>query len=920
MAAGASPHGHHLRQPSSSALPELDRGAGAAPIIEMVRNVDFSFPARPREVASPHNGPSAANRRPVSVHANSPPALNVPITHRRAASTLPGFSFNASDTSGLKEDAVPTLVPEQPMLGTPSKRGHRRGGSEFVGGDSRFGVSGAISSSPTRATALPLSIPSIGPPPGRRGHAHRRSAAMSSHDVSDMVKPSDDQRCQSSSLPNTPIEHPFSNQQPYLDKAARDHSSELTPDAASEPCISTGPTSPDTGEARPPSRPRVGFSDNIEYIPRPLSTISSETESSMSTVRGHSVNNSISSVLSLSTPSPPSTRHIRTSLSAAPEDEHEPKPKARSSLEISKRIEKEGEWLRSSTSSSNMKRPLSEPSVSKPTLSFAEPEIHSRPSNVHGKKHSLSHAFGFDRRRSEPSISTKTEHAARLSALSLQDESDNAEKVSSEDRTSSTKRLKNWAISRISKKSRDLKRPSSAEKFPYETSYPESTEDELVPGKVSLSPPPSAETDLDAVFGGMVDFGDSYTQPLVQSNTPTPSYTSSFGSRELDDASPVLDLDAALGPFKSPNTTTPKPKRETMHSSRPNKDFTGPFAYYHRRSESAPELIAIPMSGMVSQTSLPDVFEGDDEEEEDEAEHSKGPSNFKEVNKNEDSVGIEVVDSDRPTQDSTLDFDGGLLIQEDAWELAKPTVPYGNSRSSLSTPNFERRPSSIIEETIPEEMSPTEAVEIVEAHEEPRASSLTKSSDSSETPTVLASQTASLGLPHGTQSLMTPETYQTSTFSSPDFRQRQGSFDMSRLGTSASSIADNRTMSSCAGEPPRVSVDDVPSLTSSRSTMISTMHVNTSRRDFNSGDRTPSEASGSMDPTVAAERRRKRSSIQSLSQLVGGSFSGKNKGSDQLRPQTANDSISGKTPKKEHRLKKLMFWRSKSRQTIPPNS
>lgn len=917
MAGGAAAHGHHQRQPSSFAGPELGQGA---PIIEMVPNLDFSFPARPQVAASSQAPTPAANRRPASMHANSPPILNVPIAHRRSASTLPGFSFNASDTSGLKEDLVPTLMPDQPALVTPSKRGHKRGGSEFVGGDSRFGVSGAISSSPTKATALPLPVPSSGPPPGRRGHAHRRSAAMSNHDVSDMVKPSDDKQRQSNSLPNIPLEHPFPQEQPHLDKAASDPSSEFAPDMTSEPADSTSISPPDAVEPRPPSRPRVGFSDNIEYIPRPLSTISSETESSMSTIRGHSVNNSISSVLSLSTPSPPSARYLRTSLSTAPEDEYEPKPKARSSLEISKRIEKEGEWFRSSTSSSNTKRPLSEPAVSKATLSFAVPETHGKQSNVHGKKHSLSHAFGFDRRKSEPAISVNTEHAARLSALSLQEASNRPEKGSVEDRASSTKRLTNWAISRISKKSRDLKRPSSAGKSTDETSHSPMTSDDLVPGKVLISPPPSAETDLDAVFGGLVDFGDTYTQPLVQSNTPTPSYTSSFGSRELDDASPVLDLDAALGPFKSPNVNTPKPKRETMHSSRPNKDFTGPFAYYHRRSESAPELIAIPMSGMVSQTSLPDVFEGDDEEEEEGAKQSSGPSKLTEDDNNMGSVGIEVVDSDHPAQDSTLDFDGGLVIQEDEWELQNPTVPYSNASSRLSTPIVERRPSSIIEETIPEEMSPTEGVEIVEAHEEPRASSLTKSSDSSETPTILASQAAGLGLPHGTQSLTTPETYQTSTFSSPDFRQRQGSFDMSRLGTSVSSIADNRTMSSYAGEPLRVSVDDVPSLTSSRSTMISTMHANISRRDFNSGDRTPSEASGTLDSTVAAERRRKRSSIQSLSQLVGSSFSGKIKGSNQPRPQTANDSILGKTPKKEHRLKKLMFWRSKSRQSITSNS
>jgi hypothetical protein len=172
-----------------------------------------------------------------------------------------------------------------------------------------------------------------------------------------------------------------------------------------------------------------------------------------------------------------------------------------------------------------------------------------------------------------------------------------------------------------------------------------------------------------------------------------------------------------------------------------------------------------------------------------------------------------------------------------------------------------------------------------------------------------------LTLPNGQSTLMTPATYQTSAFSSPDLGRRQSSFEASRLGTSASSLTDNRTMSSCnTGDHShelRVSVDDVPSLTSSRSTMLSTTYANNSRRDI-SATRTPSASSGAVDPTVAAERRRKRGSIQSLSQLVGGSFGSKSRGADDARPHTAAESLAMKVPKKkEHRLKKLMFWKSK---------
>jgi hypothetical protein len=170
--------------------------------------------------------------------------------------------------------------------------------------------------------------------------------------------------------------------------------------------------------------------------------------------------------------------------------------------------------------------------------------------------------------------------------------------------------------------------------------------------------------------------------------------------------------------------------------------------------------------------------------------------------------------------------------------------------------------------------------------------------------------------------MMTPETYQTSTFSSSS-PGRPRSFDTPRLGTSASSFNDNRTVSSSTtGEQPpdvRISVDDVPSLTSSRSTMFSTAHANNSHRDFSGassgyvGQRNSSGASSTLDPNMVAEQRRKRSSIQSLSQLMGTSFGPKSKASEEFRPQTASAATTSSTikPKKEHRLKKLMFWRSK---------
>jgi hypothetical protein len=604
-------------------------------------------------------------------------------------------------------------------------------------------------------------------------------------------------------------------------------------------------------------------------------------------------------------------------------------PRKRSSIEVGKRVEREGAWLKSSNSSPDISAPS-------PTLSFADDEPHTRTKANRKTRHSLGRNLGFDRRKSEPSISTLVNEPTRLSAISLQDD----EAVAGEqfqlqdapiDRRSSTKKLKEWATSKLHRKSRDLDkmyptatpvtrttniRPKSEGYFDVPSNVPATEPAPLVPA--------AAETDLDAVFGGLGDSGNGDSEqvstPRVQFNTPTFTHPSTF--RPADDDTQLVDLDDAISLSTPPLGST---YRKKLHSAA--RSNNAPNSYMHRRTESAPVMMPFDFSRTgTPQSSMADVFE---EEEEDELVSPKtarphtshGPSRDETA-----GIGISIVDADSPA----LNFgaDDVPHTRRNEWEPERPTSSYGPTSmgSRLSTPLAERRGSYIMEETIMEEVSPVEApsvgVEIVSDYEEPRAPSLTKSSDSSDTPTLLASQREGMFYPDMAPPMMTPETYQTSTFSSSS-PGRPRSFDTPRLGTSASSFNDNRTVSSSTtGEQPpdvRISVDDVPSLTSSRSTMFSTAHANNSHRDFSGassgyvGQRNSSGASSTLDPNMVAEQRRKRSSIQSLSQLMGTSFGPKAKASEEFRPQTASAATTSSTikPKKEHRLKKLMFWRSK---------
>lgn len=889
----AVPRQHRHARSVGNMLPTSTMAAAAAQKIEMTPNPDFSFPRLPPPVENSLGHSTRSHHgRPLSLSTTAQqPWMMAESSHKRTASMLPSFSFNAADSTGLQDEPSLDQPMEASLVGTPS-RGHRRQNSEFVGG---VGVTAAISSSPTRMTAMPL--PSAPP-----RHRHVRSFAASSHDLSKIMSPPEAQSRLSSSLPSTPLEHPMHATEAPLGDGLMPERAVHSGDPFGQP-LEPSSTRPPSSRGR-----QVGFSDNVEYIPRPLSTISSETESSLSTARGHSVNNSISSVLSLSTPSPPSFRSRPMALEPTMEDESKSGP--RSSLELGKRIDKEGDWLRNGTREGELRRPSTEPTPESSKISFASNDGPIKSRFAHRKIHSVGRTLG-SRRKSEPAIGMLAGEASRLSALSLQEPASlpagfQSHDTTTSDRRSSTRKIKDWAASKISRKTR-----------------PKSEVIPASPDDVFSQSTPVAETNLDAVFlDGGVDVVKDRNMPSnaqMAAHTPSLHHKSSFSHHTSQDSDegPMLDLDTALGPFNIPAPLGPQKPQRKLHSNRRTMDFVGPGLHYqpmHERTMSAPIMIPFEQTRTSTPPQNLEVFDEEDEHEVEGSQPARPSGTM--FRQDEGALGVSVVDEDATSSSGTesIATDGGLGIQRSEWELEQPITPYAMS-TRLSTPVIERRCSSIIEQTILEEASPVDSVAV--NAEESRAQSLTKSSDSSEAPTIMASQSM-LALPDAQQTYTTPETFNSSVFSSPDLARRHSSFDTSRVGTSTSSIADNRTVSSCTTgsqmQEIRLSTDDIPSLTSSRSTMISTTNANCSRRDV-SGLRTPSVASGSLDAAAASERRRKRTSIQSLSQLVGSPFGPRSNNSDGLRPQTATDMSNSRTPKKkEHRLKKLMFWKSKHRQ------
>ena len=873
-------------------------------------NPPFVFPMQPLPVDSnnsgagirPNTGSAAGSRR--SLARTKPQGI--------AINTLPAFDFHPSsaDSTSTFND---TPAPQSPTKsGPPASRvgGHRRGGSEFIGGDGKDGGPGLMSTSPTKGEGvLPApQVSRLGPPSNRRGHAHRRSGAISSHDLSTILRPlNDPSALRSGSAPTTPSD-PGINQEflPSFDRFASQ------PDLTSSQSISELPTfrrsDSSPGSNRP--RPRVGFSDTLEFIPRPLSTISSETSSSFSTSRAsHSVTSSITSIISGGTSSPPSVQRCQ-SFSDMPsgQDPARARPRtAGSILDIS--------YSRNSLSDTNS-FPACLPSspTSSPDQSL-DMRLPFRNASPKAPKHSVGHS------PSDTSDSTTKYHAedskllgatnSRLYKKSVTRSPLNRPKSSPVSSTvKGLRKTKPWTGTVLTKKAKlqtadedlspchplgpplhSLDNPILLENLSFDDiDFDKDTA--CITNDLQNASPRSARIDFS-------NWKPRQSSPLLDSDTSSTS-------------SPILDLDAALGPFNTPVLGThedrtavggfPLAKRR-MHSSGVTGGFAGPGMHYHRRAESAPEMApvdhqAFRLHQLGSNSAMADVFE-EDEESDVPVPKPSGASQTE-----EDTVlaglGVLIIDVDHG--------DGQLLDHQ-----GRDSIDISDT-SERSVPEQVAHPPN---EAFKQEAFP---VEIVDAAEEPRFSVVTKSSDESTITPGLSDE----GLPRPASaplalSFTSPgpyfETSQSipSALSTPD--SATTSFDVPRLNTAHSSITDRTAWSASRDQGQNIgySTDDVPSLTSSASTMISAYPPQITG---SATSRPSAERASSFTAAVPARTRPvsagKRSSFASLSRLVGGSYGEKSKLSIESRAQLEDHDKSEK--KRGNRMSRLMrFWKSKEK-------
>jgi hypothetical protein len=444
------------------------------------------------------------------------------------------------------------------------------------------------------------------------------------------------------------------------------------------------------------------------------------------------------------------------------------------------------------------------------------------------------------------------------------------------------------------------------------------------------APPTFAESDLLDNF----DIDDTVT---IVSGTASPEpinrsepafWQPRIERKNSESFSPAIDLDAALGPFSQANQGLRSQgrgfsaARRTMHSSGSGVFTLG--MQFHRRAESAPELVPFEYSPaqLSAASTMADVFEEDEEEAEKDFKNSGSVSitSIPEETAHEvisdhlsANFGIHVVEADESTHGSSVEYNFG----EEVVLEGSPRHAESDDDTPAGTTSRDRTPTptsvAVSRNRVPKILK-SDSIDVVEAYEEPRAYDPATTPTPSPGPKDLSTRPLKIAMPLPPQGILTPDTA-SSSFPSPVLSVGPN-IDTPRLSTATSSVTDCRTFSSAfpgdSGQDLRISVDDVPSLTSSRSTMTSALH-----NTFPAlRPRAPSDRPSSLSSvhSVQSFQRRKRSSIASLSKLMGSSFGEKSKLHIEHRPQSEHGieaPVQTKTKKKKRLSKLMQFWKSK---------
>ncbi|RHZ59607.1 putative cell wall proline rich protein [Aspergillus thermomutatus] len=902
---------------SPATLPQHFDSPGQSPSRHPRRNLSMASPLPNPPFVFPARDPEDLNIQPSAA----------PEPRSRIPPPLPAFSFNPGSTHAT-QSSVSAVPPTR-------AGGHRRRPSEFIGGDQLVTSGGTETGQGNDENSLPApaKLPTPGPGfsaggPGRRHHAHRRSAAVSGVDLAEITKALASKPV--GSAPPTPAD-------PKRENGAHDDQHRPISYSAtglSRPTPPASPRIPFAGTS--PHRAKSESPDRSSASGRPVLPVMSKSPGTMGSHQSQPVaRNSGKSGKAgfLAT---------NEAASSAPE-RLSPRPRTADALLM---FDLGGNGVTGDVS--QMKRPSSATGHSRVHKSLSSGLLDASI----GKKNRIGddgHSMNSSRRSSSTGSDSDT---------SGDDHDESAgPRASKKGRSKAKKRQKkvrSWAGA-ILIRSKGKRHHSKKE---------------IVGTNSEIPPPVITRTNSDLGSGLEVEFDDDN---IVVIRTPTnpnapessravlepnaqPSFENSWKPRSFyeqgvqDDAlSPVIDLDAALGPFNTPDMQAGRGTgsgfsvaTRRMYSGGRRGEFVGPEMRYHRRAESAPEMPPFDRSflnnRLINSSTLenPDVFY---EEEEDAflAATSEPPKDEDQA-ASKSNVVSQPDNSDQITVNSKATSDtltrrsadagcsterAGLGIHNNEGAGPATLTPAPASQETFGGPGLsaqERAVDQLHSAENPFTGHPKSPVEIIKHENWQNKPPVPPSPEIS--PRFLPADTRPATSPlelTGTIpqfSLQGSCSLSQSSFPSPDFTL--SSSDAPRSITTASTTDHNFSNPSYnpSVDYPQTSVDDVPSLTSSVSTTTNTL--NRFSGTFFHRSRLSTDRSASF--SAAGTRRssqthsQKRSSLASLSKLVGGPHGERSKLSYEEKPPS---DVLEKSKKKSRRISRLMhFWRTKDKEKL----
>ena len=646
--------------------------------------------------------------------------------------------------------------------------------------------------------------------------------------------------------------------------------------------------------------------------------MSSDTASSTATARpgGHSVSGSISSVISLTNTAPASERDAGSL--------HPPQAKG-----VESRPSTAGAVLEHTQTNHGMDQtalphsPRRRSSI--PDLDQLRPSsVVSYPESSPGKSPKRWSFFGIEpfavstspARPSSPndgptaSESPIPDPPTSHLVEACGDAKDGDQKLTGRKRSKRQKRVKTWAGSILSRKPKH-RHPKPKRRTP--------------------TPPPRILGADDDASRQSIELNTKPVTPTVMVTEPSgtgidapesPSYPASVPD---DDTSyPMIDLDAALGPFNTPLARNLEWEaaqkagglaKKQLHSAAGMSRFTGPgMHYYHRRAESAPEMapfeagrFGIPRFG--SSSTMADVFE-EDEEDDPDADKTTGQSTPVPDTPNEQSDAKPASPRGVDAPEAALaefSFENQLnnSFRRRGSDLSDDCRSQTSSRVRSDTASASLHGDVIAEESEGRDM-PRFKLPFATSNQQPESPApsprqILRARD------LTPVDVSPLQLPTTSQAPVSPYSM---TQPSPAFPS-PGSYDAQRISTAPSSVTEDNFQSLLMGEPGpevRISVDDVPSLASSHSTT-----TRDGSSPHNAQTRQPPLHHPRPASFTAAAFGRRRSSLVSLSRLINTSHGERSK----LSMEVTLDNEPDRKPKvsKTKRLSRMMqFWKPKDTQ------